>query len=105
HPPTQGANQPTADPGGGLSPAQPRVSGLIALFGMYWHLSACAQSFVRDVLALTPSVEGTGRFQRQGVRRRRDDGLRRRMPTGPRPAATRLADTRPPGDVVRTVPR
>jgi putative DNA methylase len=28
----------------------------MGLFGMYWHLSACAHFFVRDVLAPTPSL-------------------------------------------------
>jgi DNA-binding transcriptional ArsR family regulator len=35
------------------------------------------------------------RLQRPGVRRRRDDGLWRRVPAGPGPAAARLADPRP----------
>jgi hypothetical protein len=53
--PSQGSpmSQSASDPRSGLSAAQPGLPGLIALFGMYWHLSACAQSCVRDVLALT----------------------------------------------------
>jgi hypothetical protein len=52
-PPTQEPDQSAANPRSGLSASQPRLPGLIALFGMYWQLSACAHFFVRDVLALT----------------------------------------------------
>ena len=54
HAAAQGPGQSNTDPGSGLSAAQPGLPGLIGLFGMYWHLSACAQFTVRDVLALTP---------------------------------------------------
>src|SRR5262249_3063018 len=60
YPAAQGADQPTADPGSGLPAAQPGLPGLIGLFGTYWHLSACAQPSVRDVLALTPLTNGGG---------------------------------------------
>ena len=45
----------------------------------------------------THTSKGLDELQRPGVRRRRDDGLRRRVPSGPRQTAARLADSRSPG--------
>src|SRR5205823_1935780 len=50
-PGAQGPSQSITDPGGGLPAAQPALPGLIGVFGIYWHLSAYAQSGVRDPLA------------------------------------------------------